>query len=81
MGVVDVTKPEQGCALSSFNKASSNLTDLKLTEILVQERTANRTFLTNRSYSVRKSCKMQKYLTVCKSVSLLPEAKKNVESA
>lgn len=29
MGVVDVTKPEQGCALSSFNKASSNLTDLK----------------------------------------------------
>lgn len=38
MVVVDITKTEQGCAQSSYIKASGNLTELKLTEMLVQEK-------------------------------------------
>lgn len=36
--VVDITKTKQGCAWSTYIKASGNLTELKLTEMLVQEK-------------------------------------------
>lgn len=36
--VVDITKTKQECTWSTYIKASGNLTELKLTEMLVQEK-------------------------------------------
>lgn len=36
--VVDITKTEQGCAWSSYIKASGNLIELELAEMVVQEK-------------------------------------------